>query len=183
MTRWVALFRGINVGGKNPLSMKQLTLDLAGLKARNVRTYIQSGNVVFDTDAGSAESLAKSIEVRIEQEYGFRPRVLLLSPDDLHNAIRRNPFPEAVADPTSLHFFFLERPAADPDIKALEAARAGSERYAVTDRVFYLHAPGGVGRSRLAAAAEKHLGVVTTARNYRTVEKLMALAFEGITGV
>jgi uncharacterized protein (DUF1697 family) len=101
-----------------------------------------------------------------------------LSLDDLQKAIRENPFPEAVSEPKSLHFFFLEQPATMANSKALESAKAGTESYVLTDRVFYLHAPDGIGRSKLAATAERHLGVAATARNYRTVEKLMELALE-----
>ncbi len=75
----------------------------------------------------------------------------------------------------TLHFSFLFEPPADPDLKALADAKSPTESYKLTDRVFYLHAPDGVGRSKLAANAEKHLGVVTTARNYRTVNKLLEM--------
>jgi len=178
MTRWIALFRAINVGGNNILPMKKLILDLEAMKLKNIKTYIQSGNVVFDSDLRSAKSLAKLIEERIEQQYGFLPQVLLLSPNDLQSAIDQNPFPDAVSDPKTLHFFFLEQPAVNPNIEALDAAKIATENYVVTDRVFYLHAPNGIGRSKLAVTAEKHLGVRATARNYRTVETLMALACE-----
>jgi uncharacterized protein (DUF1697 family) len=178
MTRWIALFRGINVGGNNLLPMKQLILDLEAMKLQNIKTYIQSGNVVFDSGAKDAKLLAKSIGERIEREHGFLPQVLLLSLNDLQRAIRENPFPEAISDPPSLHFFFLEQPARSPNITALDAAKAATENYVLTDRVLYLHAPDGVGRSKLAATAEKKLGVTATARNYRTVEKLLALASE-----
>jgi uncharacterized protein (DUF1697 family) len=178
MTRWIALFRGINVGGNNIVPMKQLVRDLEALKLQNVKTYIQSGNVVFDSPSKDAALLRKSIRERIEQEYGFVPEVLLLRLEDLQQAIKENPFPDAVSDPKSLHFFFLQTPAAKPNTRALEAARTATESYLVTDRVFYLHAPDGIGRSRLAATAEKSLGAAATARNYRTVEKLLALASE-----
>ena len=176
MRTWIALFRGINVGGRNLLPMADLRSDLEALKLTNVRTYIQSGNVLFDAKTGSAPSLAKRIARTVEERHRFRPDVLVLDPDALRAAIAANPFPEAVADPKTLHFLFLAEPASDPDTDALEAARAPSERYRLTDAVFYLHAPDGVGRSKLAANAERHLGVVATGRNYRTVEKLRSMA-------
>jgi uncharacterized protein (DUF1697 family) len=74
--------------------------------------------------------------------------------------------------------YIQERPPVKPNIKALDAAKTATENYAVRQRVCYLHAPDGVGRSKLASTAEKNLGVKVTARNYRTVEKLMALASE-----
>ena len=90
-------------------------------------------------------------------------------------AIKSNPFPKAVSDPKTLHFFFLAEPATDPDVGALDDAKTHTENYKLTDRVFYLHAPDGIGRSKLAANAERHLGVVATARNYRTVDKFFSM--------
>ncbi len=175
MTRWIALFRGINVGVKNILPMAELRNDLESLKLKNVRTYIQSGNVIFDSSANTASSLAKLIGERIEKQHGFRPHLLILDRKILQAAIKSNPFPKAVSDPKSLHFVFLAEPATDPDIKALDNAKTPTEKYKLTDQVLYLHTPDGIGRSKLAANAEKYLGVVTTARNYRTVDKLFSM--------
>lgn len=176
MQTWIALFRGINVGGKNILPMASLKCDLESLGLKAVRTYIQSGNVVFRSASKSAAALAKNIAARIRDQHGFEPRVLLLSRKALQQAIERNPFPEAAAEPKTLHFFFLERPAPKPDVAALDAAQSPTEKYALEDRVFYLYAPDGVGRSKLAAGVERHLHVAATARNYRTVAKLAELA-------
>ena len=120
MPIWIALFREINVGGNNVLPMKELISHFEALKLKNVRTYIQSGNVVFDTEAKNVRSLAKEITKRIEREHGFGPQVLLLSREDLQNAINANPFPHAVSDPKSLHFFFLEKPAAKANFDAFD---------------------------------------------------------------
>jgi uncharacterized protein (DUF1697 family) len=176
MKRWIALLRGINVGGNNILPMAQLARHFEAMELTNVRTYIQSGNVVFDAAFGSAKSIAQSLASRIEREHGFGPRILLLGVNDLQAAIDANPFADAVGDPKSVHFYFLEQRPKQPNLSALEALKATAERYALLDRVFYLHVPEGVGRSKLAASAEKHLAVAATARNYRTVEKLLAMA-------
>jgi uncharacterized protein (DUF1697 family) len=178
MKRWIGLFRGINVVGNKILPMASLVRHLEAMKLKNVKTYIQSGNVVFDTTSKNLTSLTKSIVARIEVEHGFAPRLLLISPDELKKAIDANPFPHAAAEPKSLHFFFLEKPATNPNIKALESVKAETESYVLADLVFYLHTPDGFARSRLASTAEKHLGVAATARNSRTVEKLMALALD-----
>lgn len=178
MTRWIALLRGINVGGHNILPMAELRSDLESLKLKNVRTYIQSGNVIFDSTAKTATSLTKTIGGRIEQQYGFRPHLLIFDRKTLEAAITSNPFPKAASDPKTLHFFFLDEPATNHDIQALDSAKTATENYQLTDRVFYLHAPDGIGRSKLAANAEKYLGVVTTARNYRTVDRLFSMVTE-----
>ena len=175
MKTWIALFRGINVGGKNTLPMAKLRDDLETLKLKNVRTYIQSGNIVFDATAKTANSISKKIKRRIEDRHGFEPKILILSQDELVAAVEANPFPEAQSDPKTLHFFFLAQSASGPNVDAIESARKATENFKLADRVFYLHAPEGIGRSKLAANVEKHLGVATTARNFRTVEKLMTM--------
>ena len=175
MTTWIALFRGINVGGNNMLPMAELRGDLEDLKLKNVRTYIQSGNAVFDSTGKSASALAEKIGRKVKEKHGFRPHLFLLTREDLLAAVGSNPFPDAVSDPKTLHFFFLSDPATDANRQALDDARAPTESYRLTDQVFYLHAPDGTGRSKLAANAEKHLGVAVTARNYRTVDKLLAM--------
>jgi uncharacterized protein (DUF1697 family) len=175
MQTWIALFRGINVGGNNILPMAELRDDFESLNIENVRTYIQSGNVVFDSSAKTAASLSKKIVRRIEERHGFCPQVLIVTREDLLATIESNPFAEAVSDPKTLHFLFLAEPASNPDMEALDGAKAPSERYELTDRVFYLHAPDGIGRSKLASKAERYLGVVATGRNYRTVAKLLSM--------
>ncbi len=176
MKTWIALFRGINVGGNNLLPMAELRNDLESLKLKHVRTYIQSGNVVFQSNAKTASSLSKKIRTQVEKQHGFKPQVLVLSCEDLQAAIQSNPFPDATAHPKTLHFFFLEKPATDPDIDALNNAKSPAENFRLTDRVFFLHSQDGFARSKLASNVEKYLGVVVTARNYRTVEKLASMA-------
>jgi uncharacterized protein (DUF1697 family) len=172
MHTWIALFRGINVGGKNILPMNRLVRDLQSLKLENVRTYIQSGNAVFQSSRAIPDTFADKVARQIANRHGFKPHVLILSSDELQIAIAQNPFPEAEADPKTLHLFFLSSVAPAPDIDSLGDAGSPSERFKLTDRVFYLHAPDGVGKSKLAANAEKYVGVPVTARNWRTVQRL-----------
>ena len=178
MKRWIALLRGINVGGNNLLPMAELRSDLESLKFSNVRTYIQSGNVIFDSVAGTSSSLSRKIQSQIEKKHGFRPHILILGINDMRDAIKSNPFPEATGDPKSLHFLFLENAVKDPDLKALDKLKTPTERFKLTGCVFYLHAPDGIARSKLAANAAKLLDVVGTARNYRTVDKIFSMAMQ-----
>jgi uncharacterized protein (DUF1697 family) len=164
----IALFRAVNVG-PNALPMKELVAILEGLGARNVKTYIQSGNVVFESPEKDASRLSSRIGQEIKKRRGFEPHVLLLETEDIERAIRKNPFPEAASDPRALHAGFLASKPQKPDLKALERLKSGSEQFRLIDRVFYLHAPDGIGRSKLAARAEKLLGVPMTDRNWRTV--------------
>ena len=175
----IALFRGINVGGKNILPMKELVAELEKLGLHNVKTYIQSGNAIFQSQSGSAAQLTEKISKAINKSHGFAPQVLLLGADALDKAMRANPYPEAEAEPNSLHLAFLSSPPPKPDLAALEKIRAASEQFSLKGDVFYLHAPDGIGRSRLANGMERLLGVPMTSRNWRTVCKLREMARAG----
>lgn len=155
--------------------MAKLKSGLETLQLSNVRTYIQSGNVAFESTSKSAAALGKKISLLVEAQHGFRPQILLLTRADLLAAVDSNPFPQATSDPKTLHLFFLAERALTPDFRALDAKKSPTESHHLTDRVFYLHAPDGVGRSKLASTAERHLGVITTARNYRTVERILGM--------
>lgn len=171
MVSKIALLRGINVGGRR-LLMADLRQELEELGLKDVRTYIQTGNALFRTTGDEPAELADAIGGAIEEGHGFRPRVLVLDPAELRRAVDENPFPGAEAEPKRLHLYFLAAEPTDVDVRALEEAASDTERFHLGDRVFYLHAPDGIGRSKLAATAERHLGVPTTARNWRTVTKL-----------
>jgi len=170
--QYIALFRGINVGGKNRLPMKDLVAILEGIGCAAVRTYGQSGNTVFEHESAGSAGLIRQIQDAIARSTGIDLAVLLLESIDFLKAMADNPFPEAVDDPKSLHLGFLAEIPKHPDMDGLEALRQSSERYQLVDDVFYLHAPEGVGRSKLAASAEKLLGVPMTDRNWRTVSKI-----------
>lgn len=178
MKTYVALFRGLNVGGKNVLPMKDLVDLLEGMGLRNVGTYIQSGNVVFESEEADAPLLSKRMGDAIKERHGFEPRVLLLETEELEKAVESNPFPEAESEPKTLHLYFLASSPEHPDLDALEGMKGRRERFVLGDGVFYLHAPDGVGRSRLAANAERLLRVPATARNWRTVHRVLAMAKE-----
>ncbi len=179
MHRWIALFRGINVGGKNKLPMNLLKQILGELNCTNVQTYIQSGNVVFESRSGHAGRLSERIATAVNQQVGFRPAVMLLTAQQWIDAVRANPFPAASVDPKSVHFFFLQTPAAKADLEKLNQNCCDTERFELTDSVFYLLAPDGIARSKLAGSCERWLGVTATARNYRTVQKILELVTAG----
>jgi len=176
MNTWFALLRGINVGGTGILPMKDLVATLEELGLSGVKTYIQSGNAVFQSPESKSPALAKKIADSIATQHGFRPHVLVLSHKELSQAVTRNPFPDAEVEPKTLHLFFLADVPANPDLGALNVIKSDSERFVLDKRVFYLHAPDGIGRSKLATRAEKLLGVAATARNWRSVEKILEMA-------
>lgn len=169
MNTLIALFRGINVGGKSVLPMRGLVALFEELGCKNIRTYIQSGNVVFETIEEPGEELTQRISEKVRNRFGFSPNILLLTVEELEQAMTRNPFPQAETIPQSLHLGFLSSSPVNPDLPRLEKLRGASEHYQLIGKVFYLFAPDGVGRSKLAAGAEKALGVPMTDRNWRTV--------------
>jgi uncharacterized protein (DUF1697 family) len=176
MKTYIALFRGINVGGTNVLPMKDLVALLENIGSQNVKTYIQSGNAVFQNQEENPSLLSNKIRVTLNESHGLEPQVLLLTPEEMERAIESNPFSEAESEPKTLHIHFLASMPKNPDLGALESIKSDRERFALKDRVFYLHAPDGIGRSKLAANTEKILGVAITARNWRTVCKIMTMA-------
>ncbi len=171
---YIALFRGINVGGKNLLPMKSLSELFWSMDCENVKTYIQTGNVVFQTREDSKIELAKQLSDKVLAAHGFQPKVLLLGMSELAVAIVNNPYP--TEEGKLLHFFFLDAVPESPDLEGLEAVRQPTEAYELNGSIFYLYAPEGVGRSKLFAKVEKCLGVSATARNWNTVEKLSAMS-------
>ena len=170
MNTYIALFRGINVGGNNILPMKPLADLLKRLGCEDVRTYIQSGNVVFNIDDHLKANLVKSLSDAVLEAHGFAPKVLLLTASEFSTAITNNSF--STEDGKLLHFFFLSEIPQSPDLEKLETLKLPSEVYELKDNIFYLYAPEGVSRSKLFAKVEKCLGVPVTARNWNTVNKL-----------
>lgn len=179
MTIWVALLRGINVGGKNRLPMKDLVADLEHLGCTEVTTYIQSGNAVFRKPAIQAATFATRIEGALADQRGIATKVRLLTAAKLATAIDLNPFANATDDPKSLHVFFLGSAPDTSKLQSLNDAlndeKADSESISLQGDLLFLHAPDGIGRSKLAAKVERLLGVGATSRNWRTVITLLDL--------
>jgi uncharacterized protein (DUF1697 family) len=180
MKTWIALLRGINVLGRRKLPMGQLVAELEKLGLSDIRTYIQSGNVVFRSRRRKASALAAQITKAIGSSHGFEPQVMVLSVEELAEAVAGNPFPTADEEPTTVHLFFMAAPPTHADLEAIDALRAGREEYVLYGNVFYLRTPDGFGRSKLAQKAERLLGVPTTARNWRSVNRILEMAEEAL---
>jgi uncharacterized protein (DUF1697 family) len=169
VTQFVVLLRGINVGGHNKLPMKDLREILEALGYDSVQTYIQSGNAVL---SAAARPDAAGIAAAIEKRFGFAPGVLVISAKQFRAVADANPYVDEAEEPKHLHISFLSQPAA-PDMDALSSRKSATEQYTLTDDAFYLLAPDGIGRSKLAADVERLLGVEATGRNLNTVRKLL----------
>lgn len=172
---WIALFRGINVGGHRKLPMKELVTELEKLGLSEVTTYIQSGNAIFHHDKTSTVMLSAKIAQAIESSHGFRPDVMVLSADTLRDAASDNPFPTPEASAKTVHLYFYSEPLTEFKQSLLDEAQTGGEAYHQGKQVLYLHTPNGFGNSKLAQIVPKALGVPATARNWRTVTKILEL--------
>lgn len=181
MPRYLALLRGINVGGRNKVAMADLRQIAADLGYTDVSTYIQSGNLLFKADSGDAAGLAAALERRIADRLAVRPAVVVLSAAELAGVIADNPFPDA-RDPRLVHAVFRNDDHSGSSLAAIAAAvkkvqASGSRDEAVVvGRTLFLHTPDGFGRSQLAARlVATSAQAEGTARNWATVTKLMAL--------
>ena len=173
MNGWVLLLRGINVGGRNKLPMADLRALLKGFGVAQIRTVVNSGNVVF---AGviDARAFGEIVEDEIRARHGFRPQSLVLSRERFLEIVERYPWPEARKDPAKGHIWFFDQPVTAP-IGPFRELASPTERVALGDGALYLYAPDGIARSKLAEKAERLLGVPATARNLNTVAKLATL--------
>jgi uncharacterized protein (DUF1697 family) len=177
MKTYVALLRGINVGGKRRLPMAGLKTALESLGLENVVTYVQSGNVVFDAAGETASELASRIEKRIERDFDLDVTVVLRTPAELANVAAGNPFLKREAETTKLHVVFLDRKPAAKAVSQLDPDRSPPDELEVGGREIYLHLPGGSARTKLTIDyIEKRLGVRGTQRNWNTVTKLAELS-------
>lgn len=169
-----ALLRGVNVGGKHKLPMKELAAMFEHAGCRDVRTYIQSGNVVFAASSALARRLPTQIEAAIEAAFGFAAPVLVRTHAELAALESANPFLAEGQPPETLHVGFLrEAPSGDAQV---DTSRAAPDRALRVGRELFLHLPNGVGRSKLTSAfLDRSLGTIVTVRNLRTVRELSAL--------
>jgi uncharacterized protein (DUF1697 family) len=175
MTTYIALLRGINVGGSRKIHMADLRDIFAAAGCEDVGSYIQSGNVVFTHAVADTEQLAAGLERRIEGETGFDVPVILRTARAWEGVVEQNPYPDA--EPTALHVVFLAQPPATDAAAAFDADRFVPEKFTVVGREVYLHLPDGMGHAKLPPALPLIRGV-GTARNWRTVLKLAELSAE-----
>ena len=174
---YVAVLRGINVGGKGMVPMAGLKAALADLGFEDVVTYIQSGNVVFRARKGGERELAARIEQRVAEEFGVRSSVLIRTPAELAAVAAGNPFLPERDDPAKLHVVFLSGVPAQGRVAELDPGRSPPDEFRVLGREIYLHLPNGAGRSQLTLDYfERRLGVDATQRNWKTLLRLLELA-------
>lgn len=175
----VCLLRGINVGGHKKIKMVDLRALLLELGLRDVVTYIQSGNIVFDPSGKSESELISTIEAGIDEAFGFEVPAVIRSHEELARIIRDSPFGPVDLATEGTHYgvSFLESPPTEDRAALLETLVVLPERLVVREREVYLHCPNGFGQSKLPSnAIESKLRVRATARNWKSLIKLYELS-------
>ena len=168
MTRYALLLRGVNVSGANIVKMADFRAFLTGLGLENVETYIQSGNAVFGS-ALPKGAIHKLVSEAFPARFGFAPKMMIVTGQELAEAIDGNPFTGPAIDPARLHLGFMAEEPAKSALEKIAAKPRDREEYQIAGRVFYLHSPDGVGKSKFFEGLERMLKVPVTFRNWRTV--------------
>lgn len=171
MTRYIVLLRGINVSGKNKLPMQDLRKMLSDLGYQNVQTYIQSGNIILDSEK-KKNNIEKEIKEEIKLRFKYDVPVIARTIDGIQKAIQRNPYP--MENEKVIAVIFLSEPVT---ITNIEINKAEEDQFTILEDVIYIYCPSGFGRSKLTINVfEKKLNVSATSRNWRTTNKLLELA-------
>src|SRR5215210_1743773 len=174
MARQVALLRGINLGSRNRISMPELRSALADAGYDDVRTYVQSGNVVL-TSTAKPDRLERELAALIAERFGLDVPVVVRTRNELAKVVQRNPLAAIAVDPKRYQVTFLRARPPRELTNRLEAAAAPSEAFVVDGREVYAWHPAGVARSKLwTLLAGTTLGIVATSRNWTTVTTLLA---------
>ena len=174
MTPYVGLLQGINIGKHKRVAMSDLKTVVENLGHTDVRTHLNSGNVVFAAAERSNDDLAREIEAAITSQLGIDVPVVVRSGDEMRRIVENNPFPAAAADPTTLHVTFLGAVHDPATVASLAEREKGDDDYRVVGADVYLHYP-----NRITGAVFTLHGLnVATSRNWRTVTRLVEMAGE-----
>lgn len=170
MPTFVALLRSVNVGGRK-LPMAELHELAESIGYGDVRTFIQSGNVIFTAPKRPDPA---AFEAALAKRFGMEVDVIVRSARDLAAALDRNPF--SAADRSKLHVGFMAAKPAATNVRSIDTAPFAPDELAVVGTEVYFHLPNGLGRAKLPGYALRRLKVPTTIRNWNTVTKLAELA-------
>ncbi|MBN4062481.1 MAG: hypothetical protein COA57_06240 [Flavobacteriales bacterium] len=178
METYIAMLRGINVSGQKKIKMADLKAHFEQLNFKNVQTYIQSGNVIFNNKKSAAAMLEKAIEQKILKEYGFRVPVIVKSPNELRYVLANNSFlNDQSKDKSRLYVTFLAEEPAVVHVEKLKSIDHSPEAYILDVQHIYFFSPHGYGRAKMNNNFfENKLKVAATTRNWKTVNKLSEMA-------
>jgi len=172
---YIALLRGINVGGK-VLKMADLKEAVAGLGFDDVRTYLQSGNMVFKARKASNAEIAERVGTAIKSHKAMDVKIMVRTAREWDVVIANLPYPQADEHPKTVHAFILDDQPGKDRIAIFRAKEAGHDAWEIVGDTLYLHTPDGLGKSTLGNFVERTLKVSMTARNWNTVKALKELA-------
>jgi uncharacterized protein (DUF1697 family) len=180
MNTFISMLRGINVSGQKKIRMVDLRALYESLNLVDVETYLQSGNVVFDSTEGDASKLAELVEAQIEKTFGYAVPVLIRDPSDFLRIINGNPFlNERNEDSARLYVTFLYRSPSESTVSDLAIPTGEAAEFAIGDKEIFLFCPNGYGRTKLSNNFfERKLDVPATTRNWKTVNALFKMASE-----
>jgi uncharacterized protein (DUF1697 family) len=175
--RYIALLRGINVGGKNKIKMIDLKAMFESLSFKNVKTYIQSGNIIFDYDATDTMKLTNKIQEKISETFGFLVKTIIRSAEDFRNIANNNPFiKEPNIDLDKLYVTLMLEEPEQNTVLILDMKKEENEDFLIISKEIYLYCPNGYGETKLNNAMfEKKLNVSSTTRNWKTINNILGL--------
>lgn len=178
MKTYISILRGINIGGHKMIKMEILRQLYVSLGFEDVRSYIQSGNVIFRTLETEAQILEKTISEKIILTFGFEVRVLVLTADELRNALENNPFiTNQLKDPKKMHLTFLSAIPKKTYLDSVSRSDYAPDEFWHSGRIIYVHCPTGYGNTKLTTNFfENKLKLAATSRNLKTATELLAIA-------
>ena len=180
MPTYVSLLRAVNLGSHQKLKMSELAAAYESSGVTNVRTYIQSGNVVFQATSALAERVGTEVPRRIAEGFGLRVPVIIRTTKEFRDTVKRHPFVAEARDPTHLHIGFLADVPHPESVASLDPARSDVDSFAVLGKAVFLYVPGGMARTKLTTDYfDRRLGTVMTVRNWRTVNTLVEMIGTG----
>ena len=179
MPIYIAMLRGINVGGHKIVSMERLRELFAGLGFGPVRTYVQSGNVIFKAGRNPA-AMSKKIEAAMERDFGFSVSLVLRTSEEMRQVLQSNPFlRQEDVDITKLHVTFLSGAPTQSALEKVNGLSSGPDKFSCSGEEVYLYCPGGYGRTKLSTnALERALALRATTRNWKTVNQLYQMSVQ-----
>ncbi len=180
MKNYISMLRGINVSGRNKIKMEELKRLYESLDFINVKTYIQSGNVIFKSPVSDISELVSQIETNIKQTYGFSVTVIIRTASEFQHVINNNPFcGTRQEDTTKLHVTFLSDTPTISSLNTIANLKDELDEWFIAGKEIFLFCPNGYGRTKLTNIFfEKKLNLSATTRNWNTVNKLYAIVKE-----
>lgn len=178
MEKFIALLRGINVSGQKLIKMEALRAAMQELPFQDVSTYIQSGNILLSSDGKDSPEIGRMIREKVLERFGFDVSVIVVTPEELETAVLENPFASRTTDDSTQPYVgFLSHIPKAVDIEVLKAIDFRGDEFAVIGKRIYLWYADSAGNTKLSnAVIEKKLSITSTARNWKTVRKLIALS-------